>query len=254
MKQKGSSWGENCAGRRSFRQTGDGNEYRQCAHGFFPAHSSFTMQKDLSVLKQIRTAFNFRGKTRGRNILAALLGFSVGFFVPFGTFTLVHMELAQWTGGFSWRFIDIPAISLPLALVLGGLTFSAKSVYQWMSVLVSGDQFKAIGITVLLEGIMTFSKTHYLTYGAFVLIAVANMVTMTVQLAMERQTTRRSKRPARRQLELNGNSPKKEAPKPAVAVSGQNGQNGHSRRKAVQKSVVVIKADDSAGGNRLARA
>lgn len=124
--------------------------------------------RPVSIVDQVRTA------CRRENRLATLLGALLGGFVPLATFTVAHRELdlsaALWTQ--------------PLALlVLGGLIYSARTVYEWAR-LAFVSPVKALGFTVLLEGVMTCSGVEWLSYSALGYLIGVNAIAAGVTLAL----------------------------------------------------------------------
>jgi hypothetical protein len=97
------------------------------------------------VVAQVRLAL--RPKAR----LATLLGCLLGGFVPLASYVVAHREVDTGTAHGL----------VSLLLVLGGLVFSAKTVFQWGQ-LAFQHGGKALGFTVLMEGVMTMSHTPWL--------------------------------------------------------------------------------------------
>lgn len=100
---------------------------------------------DVGVVAQVKTAL------APKNRLATFAGFLLGGLVPMATFAVAHYEVS----GF---FSDPRAL-----LVLGGLLFSAKTVYAW-GTLAFQNAAKALGFVVLVEGVMVFSATPWLAF------------------------------------------------------------------------------------------
>jgi len=100
-----------------------------------------TKDGQLGVVDQVTLAF------KARNRLATIMGFMLGGVVPVATYLEAHVDLDR---------------SLPLHaqvatyLVLGGLAFSAKTVFEWAR-LAFDNGVKAAGFVVLLEGVMITS-------------------------------------------------------------------------------------------------
>lgn len=132
-----------------------------------PAPRAPRTLRPLGVVQQVREAL------KRRNRLAAALGFLLGGFVPVASFVVAHGELDA-------------ARSLWLqpgtALVLGGLLFSAKTVYSW-SKLAFGESSKALGFVVLLEGVMILAKTGWLGAAALGLLVGINGVATACRVA-----------------------------------------------------------------------
>ncbi len=94
-----------------------------------------------SVLSQIQTAC-VAGNRR-----ASCIGFVLGGVIPALTFFVDRYEVKG----------DIPLHhQIPAFLVLGGMVFSAKTVFEWAR-LAFHNGFKALGFVVILEGAMIFS-------------------------------------------------------------------------------------------------
>jgi hypothetical protein len=121
---------------------------------------------ELGAIEQARKTF------QPGNRLAAFVGFILGGFVPLASFTLIHFETAHH-----------PALWI---LVAGGLLYSALSVYGWAQ-----EAFryraKAAGFVVLLEGTMSCSAVHWLSFaGLFILVAI-NGVSAAISLQQGRE-------------------------------------------------------------------
>lgn len=110
------------------------------------------VRRKVGTFAKIRSSFyyGFRICTRG--------------FVPVGTFVICHKELPDESG---WTFFYLTV------LVLGGLLFSAKTVWQWATV-EHKDPWKATGFVLLVEGIMVGSKTLWLSWSALLLLVAIN--------------------------------------------------------------------------------
>lgn len=119
---------------------------------------------DRDVVGQIRIAF--------AHPLPLVIGALLGALVPIATYTVGHAEL----GEAGW-------CSLSGAIVVGGLGFSAITVYKWGR-RAFGGAVKAVGFVVLSEGVMSFSHSTWLSLvvlGFLVAInAVANGATLAV--------------------------------------------------------------------------
>ena len=125
------------------------------------------MAKRKSIVDQVRTSF---GKV---NRLAMALGVPFGAFVPIACFVLAHFEVnaASW-----WS-------DPKSALVLGGLIYSAKTVFLWGKQAFANDGAKALGYVILLEGVMVFSGTWWLCGFALLILMTINAVATTATLA-----------------------------------------------------------------------
>jgi hypothetical protein len=113
--------------------------------------------------------------TAVRNRLATTLGFILGGFVPVGSFTVAHNEVTAFN----------LANAAPLLMVLGGLVYSAITVYQW-GFKAFESKFKAFGFVVLIEGIMTLSDIQWLSVAALILLVSINGLSTGTKLALKR--------------------------------------------------------------------
>jgi hypothetical protein len=123
--------------------------------------------KKVGVVGQIRFAFS-KGAYLGTTI-----GLVLGGSVPVGAYVICHNELSSAEG---WRWTAL------LLLVLGGLLFSAKTVWQWAAAAFQ-DAWKASGFVVLLEGIMVLAETTWLSWGALGLLIAINGIASGVTLS-----------------------------------------------------------------------
>jgi hypothetical protein len=125
--------------------------------------------KSLTVVNQIREA------AKGKNRLAAVIGVLLGGFVPLATYIVAHYELKAAEGVF-----QIPAL-----LVLGGLVFSAKTVFDWTNA-AFGLKVKALGFVVLAEGVMVTAHTEWLCIASLCYLIGINAVATGSRLALQR--------------------------------------------------------------------
>ena len=123
------------------------------------------------ILKEVRAAAG--------NKTALIGGILLGGFIPFSVYWLMHREAPT----------SVPLCELaghPVAfahlLVLGGLAYSAKTVYQWGRA-VFADRFKAVGFTLLVEGILTFGHSDCLIFPALGILILINGISATSRLA-----------------------------------------------------------------------
>lgn len=123
--------------------------------------------KDLGVVGQIKLALLPKAR------LATSMGFLLGGFVPLATFWLSHHEL------------DATPIYAQLVsyIVLGGLVYSAKTVYAWGKLAFQAP-VKALGFVVLLEGVMVLSHTGWLSLMALVYLVCINGIATGCNLAL----------------------------------------------------------------------
>lgn len=110
------------------------------------------------VVECVRKAF------REENRLATMIGVVLGGFVPMACFVLAHLEIGA-------EFYTNPKT----LLLLGGLVFSAKTVYQWGK-MAFRDGAKAMGFVLLIEGVMVFSASVWLSHVALALLIGINAV------------------------------------------------------------------------------
>jgi hypothetical protein len=105
-----------------------------------------------NVIDQTRIAFS-------TSAIGTVVGIILGASIPLTTYMLAHYEMKE-----IW--------SIYTFLVIGGLIFSAKNVYQWGKSAFR-DAWKAFGFVALVEGTMVFSKIEWLGYmGLGILIAI----------------------------------------------------------------------------------
>jgi VIT1/CCC1 family predicted Fe2+/Mn2+ transporter len=125
----------------------------------------------LGVVDQVSASLRPRAR------LATLLGFALGGFVPLASYVVAHSE------------ID-PAVSLyaqvTTLLVLGGLLYSAKTVYAWGKLAFRAPA-KAAGFVVLLEGVMVFAHTQWLSIAALAYLMAINGLATGCNLALDRK-------------------------------------------------------------------
>jgi len=140
-----------------------------------------TAEPPTGLVSQVRTAF------AAKNRLATFLGGLLGGGVPVATYELAHVE------------IDVQRplwIQTPAWIVLGGLLFSAITVCQWgfsafrahddrgwKAVLGGG---KALGFTVILEGVLITAKTPWLSIAALCYLVGINAIATGVRLSRTR--------------------------------------------------------------------
>jgi hypothetical protein len=97
-----------------------------------------------------------KAKQRTIGQLFAAIGAS---FLPVASYMIAHIEVEQTP--YMW------------ILVIAALTFSAPMLIQWAQKW-CGHVAKAIGFTVLLEGVMVFSALPELRMGALVILVAIN--------------------------------------------------------------------------------
>ena len=107
-----------------------------------------------------------------RKPVAAIIGATAGL-VPVGVYEVGHHELTSWS-----------PIECPKAMIVyAGLLFSALTVLGW-STNMFGARAKALGFTLLLEGIMMTSSAGWLTAIALTYLVLINAVANGCRLAL----------------------------------------------------------------------
>lgn len=123
----------------------------------------------LGVVSQVRLALQPRSR------LPFAIGLLLGAFVPLATFVISHTE------------IDLARalyLQPAAAFVLGGLLFSAVTMYGWGK-LAFLQRTKALGFVLLLEGTMVTAHTHWLAVAALVYLCAINGVATACNLARQ---------------------------------------------------------------------
>ena len=103
--------------------------------------------------------------------IAALIGATAGL-VPVGVYEVGHYELTSWS----------PLECPKAVIVYAGLLFSALTVLDW-SANMFGSRVKALGFTLLLEGIMMASSAAWLTAIALTYLVLINAAANGCRLA-----------------------------------------------------------------------
>jgi len=128
---------------------------------------------DVGIVRQVRIACDPRHR------LAVAIGAVLGAIVPLSVYVVAHTDL-DVAGALASGHLD--AARYPaLALVLGGLAYSATTVYQWGR-LALGPWYKALGFAVLTEGVMTLSHQTWLAVIALVTLCGINAIATGVTL------------------------------------------------------------------------
>lgn len=134
----------------------------------------------LGIVDQVKQSM------KPNNRLALICGAILGGFVPIATYTIAHCEVDYqaplWT---QWMIL----------LVLGGLVYSALTVFNWAKVAFKHPA-KAIGFVVLLEGTMTFSHAGVLgipllSLAALTLLVGINSVAAGCLLVLDQKSSRK---------------------------------------------------------------
>lgn len=132
------------------------------------AKSTTAIARKAGVVEQVRVALSPEHR------LATFLGALLGAFVPFATFMIAHHQVN--TGAYAY------GADPKLLLVLGGLVYSARTVLQWGRLALDSG-IKAIGFTVLIEGVMVASSAAWLSIVALVYLCLINAIATGVTLA-----------------------------------------------------------------------
>jgi hypothetical protein len=136
-----------------------------------PARAPRTVE-NMGVVAQVRAAL------KPSNRLAFGLGATLGSFVPVASYWLAHHEIDR-ADPFRWGSL------LPAFLVLGGLVFSASTVFAWGR-RTFGSARKALGYCVLTEGVLLASHTDWLALGALAYLVAINAVATGTRLSLDR--------------------------------------------------------------------
>jgi hypothetical protein len=130
-------------------------------------------------LEQLRSAT--------RSPLALALGAALGGLVPATTFAVAHgFELVRFEAG---SVVAEPWVHPGWLLVLGGLLFSAKTVYAWTAAAFD-DRAKALGFVVLVEGALLLAPSPALRYVALGYLIAVNALGTGARLALRDRADR----------------------------------------------------------------
>jgi hypothetical protein len=116
------------------------------------------------VIDQVRIAFSI-------SAIGACVGILVGLTVPLTTFMVAHYEWKEF-----WSIYSV--------LIVGGLIFSANSVYFW-SKAAFRSSVKALGFVCLVESAMIFSHIRWVTYLGLALLIGINAVSTGANLVIK---------------------------------------------------------------------
>lgn len=119
------------------------------------------------IIEQIRIAF--------QNPMAVAIGLIFGGIVPVAVFQVAHNEI---------NFEENLLTQINSWLVLGGLIFSAKTVWTWTA-RAFNDKWKATGMVVLLEGVMVQSQIEWLTVTILAILVFANFSATACTVALD---------------------------------------------------------------------
>lgn len=127
--------------------------------------------KDPSVIFQVKRAF------KSGNRLATFVGLLLGGFVPLAIYTISHAQ------GFTFDVVHSGAARVPVTLVLGGLCYSAQTVYKWAT-MAFVNALKSLGFVVLLEGILCTTSIHWLSVMALCYLVAINSIATGCNLSL----------------------------------------------------------------------
>lgn len=155
-----------------------------------PRKPKITDPDKMEVVDQIVHIFMKSGKgksAKSKHLAAALLGAVLGGFVPIASFIIAHVMME------GVRLATMHA-HFTTYLVLGGLLYSAPTVYAWSKKAFGGDNFvgkiKPLGFVLLLEGVMITSSdkiaVQAVSFAALGILVFINAVASGCKLALKR--------------------------------------------------------------------
>jgi hypothetical protein len=169
---------------------------------------------------------------------ATLIGALVGGLVPWFARTLAHEQLpAAWSNGSHGLAIVM------LVVVLGCAVFSALTVYKFGKA-TFGDNRKAIGFTLAIEGVMLVSQGATSVVALAVLILI-NALANGSAIALARQATCKKREVAARSAATRrSRAPQPRAPQPKTApfpvVDAATPQRTRAPKAPVRWNPVVV--------------
>ncbi len=126
------------------------------------------MSQPIGVIQSLRLAW------RPKKRLAMAFGFLISGIIPVAIFVTAH----QGT-----KMLDGWAPTAQGSLVLGGLLYSAQTVFAWARQ-AFGQALKSAGFVVLLEGVMVTSSVRWLALVCLGYLVVINGIAAGCQLAL----------------------------------------------------------------------
>lgn len=126
----------------------------------------------LGVLDQIAQA------TRPYNRLAFAVGSLLGGLIPVASYTICHRECEAQP----WLWV----------LVVAGFAYSAFTVAQWARIAFQ-HWIKAVGFVVLMEGVIFFSGTQWLSLVCLAVLVVINGISTATNLIADRRLNRKKR-------------------------------------------------------------
>lgn len=126
-------------------------------------------------------------RSTAKKPLELLIGTAFAGFVPVAIFETAHralpavLSMAEGNASFYWLFAGL------IVIILGGLLYSAPTVYATGLEAFNGKKSKAVGFTILIEGVMTLVPIGWLQVTALVLLVAINAVGTATGLARGKQ-------------------------------------------------------------------
>jgi hypothetical protein len=118
---------------------------------------------------------------RREHFLATVIGFLLGGFVPLATYWVAHYEV-NFT--LSWTDVNL---YYPVLLVLGGLVYSANTVYEYAKMAFRENWVKAVGFVILIEGVMVTAEARWLSIASLVYLIAINGVATGVNVSVSKE-------------------------------------------------------------------
>ena len=134
------------------------------------ANTNSKSVKSSGVVSQVRAALQPKAR------LATCLGFLLGGFVPLASYVVAHHEIDPSKPLY---------LQVATAIVLGGLVYSARTVYEWGKMAFQSP-FKATGFVLLTEGIMVTAQSRWLAIAALAYLIVINGVATGCNLSLRK--------------------------------------------------------------------
>lgn len=135
---------------------------------------------EMPIVNQVKIGF------QKQNRIAMIAGAIIGGFIPLATYVTAHCEVDPTAPLY---------FQLPSLMVIGGLIYSAMTVFSWAKVAFK-NPVKAVGFVVLLEGTMTFSHSGVggvpiLSLAALALLVSINAIAAGAMLVLDQKKGRK---------------------------------------------------------------
>lgn len=141
--------------------------------------------------RRVRRGFmvDVRAAATSSRRLELLIGVIFAGFVPLAVFETAHVAIPQVLANEAayGSYTQLFAAAL-VAVVLGGLGYSAPTVYAVGLEAFGSKKVKAAGFTLLVEGVMTMVPIHWLQVTALILLIAINAVGTACSLARSVKT------------------------------------------------------------------